>query len=156
MMLQRRELLGYLGLALVMPLSGALAQAAPQVMVYKSRTCGCCNKWIDHLRAAGFQVEAENVTDVGEYKRKFGVPADLASCHTAVVGDYIVEGHVPADDVIRMLRQEPEIIGIAVPGMPLGSPGMEAPNPQYYETVAFNAAGIVQVFATHDPAAATG
>jgi hypothetical protein len=124
---------------------------APLVQVYKSATCGCCSKWADHLRAAGFAVEATNVPDVNLYKLEYGVPPRLASCHTAVVEGYVVEGHVPADDVIRLLRQRPEILGIAVPGMPLGSPGMESSNPERYETIAFDAAGSQTVFAVHEP-----
>jgi hypothetical protein len=124
---------------------------APLVQVYKSATCGCCSKWVDHLRAAGFAVEATNVPDVNLYKLEYGVPSRLASCHTALVEGYVVEGHVPADDVIRLLRQRPEILGIAVPGMPLGSPGMESSNPERYETIAFDAAGSQTVFAVHTP-----
>ena len=125
--------------------------AAPLVQVYKSATCGCCSKWVDHLRAAGFVVEATNVPDVNLYKLEYAVPSRLASCHTALVEGYVVEGHVPADDVIRLLRQRPEILGIAVPGMPLGSPGMESSNPERYETIAFDAAGNQSVFAVHAP-----
>ena len=125
--------------------------AAPLVQVYKSATCGCCSKWVDHLRAAGFAVEATNVPDVNLYKLEYAVPSRLASCHTALVEGYVVEGHVPADDVIRLLRQRPEILGIAVPGMPLGSPGMESSNPERYETIAFDAAGNQSVFAVHAP-----
>jgi len=122
------------------------------VRVYKSPTCGCCGKWVEHLRAAGFVVEATNVADVNRYKLEYGVPRQLGSCHTATVGGYVVEGHVPAEDIIRLLNEKPDIVGIAVPGMPLGSPGMEAPNPERYETIAFDAAGNTTVFAVHDPA----
>ena len=123
----------------------------PVVQVWKSRTCGCCSKWVDHLKAAGFAVEATNVPDVNVYKAKYGVPAQLGSCHTAVVDGYVVEGHVPAIDVVRMLKLKPEITGIAVPGMPLGSPGMESPRPEKYDVVSFAADGSVEVFATHEP-----
>jgi hypothetical protein len=143
-----RQLMSVLTMA---PLAAFAESAGPMVKVYKSRTCGCCSKWVEHMRAAGFKVEAIDVPDVSPYKIKYGVTPELASCHTALVDGYVVEGHVPADDVIRMLQLRPRIVGIAVPGMPLGSPGMEAPNPERYETLAFDAAGEATVFAVHEP-----
>ena len=125
--------------------------AAPLVQVYKSATCGCCSKWVDHLRAAGFAVEATNVPDVNLYKLEYAVPSRLASCHTALVEGYVVEGHVPADDVIRLLRQRPEILGIAVPGMPTGSPGMEGRSASPYQVLSFTAEGDPAVYAEIDP-----
>lgn len=156
-MLHRRKFL--LQSLIVLASAPAVAQAekdaeeisAQVVRVYKSPTCGCCGKWVEHLRAAGFRVEATNVADVGRYKLEYGVPMQLGSCHTAIVGGYVVEGHVPANDIIRLLSEKPDIAGIAVPGMPLGSPGMEAPNPERYETIAFDEAGNLTVFAVHDP-----
>ena len=151
-MYERRQfLLRLTALMLAGPLVARAADAGPLVQVYKSPTCGCCGKWVDHLRAAGFTVQATNVADVNQYKLEYGVPIQLASCHTAIVEGYIVEGHVPADDVIKMLREKPAIKGIAVPGMPLGSPGMESPNPERYETIAFDADGNTTVFAIHEP-----
>ena len=151
-MYERRQfLLRLTALMLAGPLVARAADAGPLVQVYKSPTCGCCGKWVDHLRAAGFTVQATNVADVNQYKLEYGVPMQLASCHTAIVEGYIVEGHVPADDVIKMLREKPAIKGIAVPGMPLGSPGMESPNPERYETIAFDADGNTTVFAIHEP-----
>ena len=102
--------------------------APPLVTVYKSPTCGCCAAWVDHLRASGFTVETVDVADLDAVKRQYGIPDSLASCHTAVVGGYVVEGHVPAEDVRRLLAERPEAGGLAVPGMPVGSPGMEAPD----------------------------
>ena len=155
-MQERRKFLKHLiGLFATVPVAGWAADKNPLVQVYKSPTCGCCSKWVDHLRDAGFRVEARNVRDVNAYKLEYGLPIELASCHTAIVDGYVVEGHVPADDVIRMLRERPDIKGIAVPGMPLGSPGMESPNPERYETLAFDAAGNTSVFAVHDPASMT-
>jgi hypothetical protein len=149
---KRREFLTLLTVALAgSPLIAWAEKTGPAVQVYKSATCGCCSKWVDHLRAAGFTVEATNVADINLYKQKHGVPPQLASCHTALVDGYVIEGHVPADDVIKLLRERPEIMGIAVPGMPMGSPGMETPNPQYFETIAFNSAGPAAVFAVHKP-----
>jgi hypothetical protein len=109
----------------------------PAVVVYKNPSCTCCTKWIEHMERAGFQVTAHDVDNVGPIKRQHGVPQPLESCHTAIVGDYIVEGHVPADVVDRMLRERPAIAGIAVAGMPTGAPGMEGPNPQRYDVMAF-------------------
>lgn len=119
------------------------------VTVYKSPTCGCCGKWEDHLRAHGFTVESKPTEDVQAVKATLGVPEPLRSCHTAVVGGYVIEGHAPADDIARLLRERPEIAGLAVPGMPLGSPGMEAPSPESYDVVAFDRNGETSVFAKH-------
>ncbi len=119
---------------------------SPEMRVYKSPTCGCCAKWVEHMRAAGFDVVVEDVSDMREVKRREGVPADLASCHTAVVEGYVVEGHVPARVVRAFLEAEGSAKGIAVPGMPIGSPGMEGPNPQPYDVVAFDEAGARTVF----------
>ena len=93
--------------------------------VYKSPSCGCCGAWVDHMRSAGFQVEATDITDLRPIKNKFGVFPDLWSCHSVMIDGYVVEGHVPAREVIRLLRDRPKGIGLAVPGMPVGSPGME-------------------------------
>jgi|SRR5690606_26612378 len=103
-------------------------EAPPLVTVYKSPTCGCCSLWIDHLEENGFRVEAVDVDDLAAIKRQYGIPDALSSCHTAVVGDYVVEGHVPAEDVRRLLAERPDAGGLAVPGMPVGSPGMESPD----------------------------
>jgi hypothetical protein len=105
----------------------AAQSARPQMTVYKSPTCGCCSKWIEHMQANGFDVKAVDVDDIDKVKRERGIPADAASCHTGIVNGYLVEGHVPADAVQKMLKEKPAIAGIAVPGMPMGSPGMEVP-----------------------------
>lgn len=97
----------------------------PEVTVYKSATCGCCVQWIEHLRTHGFRVRGIDVVDVAAYRAKAGVPPRLGSCHTALVGGYVVEGHVPADVITRLLSEKPAIAGLVVPGMPIGSPGME-------------------------------
>lgn len=101
--------------------------ALPMVTVRKHPTCGCCSVWIDHLREAGFPVAAHDVEDMAAVKDAAGVPQAMASCHTAEVGGYFIEGHVPAGDIARLLRERPSARGLAVPGMPLGSPGMEHP-----------------------------
>jgi hypothetical protein len=97
----------------------------PVVTVYKSPTCGCCQSWVEHLQADGFQVEVVEMTDRSAVSGGRGVPREMGSCHTAVVGDYVVEGHVPAADIRRLLEEAPDAAGLAVPGMPIGSPGME-------------------------------
>ncbi len=115
--------LGWL-LLLLSPLA-PLAAGLPVVDVYKSPSCGCCNDWIKHLQANGFQVRAHNTDDVVSHKYRLGVPPGYGSCHTAEVGGYLVEGHVPAREIKRLLKEKPKARGLTVPGMPIGSPGME-------------------------------
>jgi hypothetical protein len=122
------------------------------VLVYKSPTCGCCTLWTEHLRANGFQVEAQNVSDARllALEQEAGIGDDLASCHTAKVGGYVVEGHVPATDIQRLLKERPPVTGIAVPGMPLGSPGMEqGGRKDSFNVIAFSKGGRRSVFASH-------
>jgi hypothetical protein len=104
--------------------------ALPPVTVYKSPSCGCCGKWVEHMREAGFTVEVRNVDNVHPVKLRAGVPVGKSSCHTAEVAGYFLEGHVPAVDVKRLVTEKPAAKGLAVPGMPLGSPGMEVPDGQ--------------------------
>ena len=104
------------------------ADALPLLTVQKHPSCGCCSVWIEHVRDAGFRVEAEDVEDMAAVKNAAGVPDSMASCHTAEVGGYFIEGHVPAADIARLLRERPAARGLALPGMPLGSPGMEHPD----------------------------
>jgi hypothetical protein len=115
--------------------------------VWKSPTCGCCALWVTHMRTNGFVPTVHDVQDVAVFKRKYGVPAALESCHTAVVGGYAFEGHVPADLLRQVLKQRPAIVGLAVPGMPMGSPGMEGPRKDAYDVIAFDKAGKTSVFA---------
>ncbi len=126
-------------------------QELPTMLVYKTEGCGCCNGWVEHLQAAGFEVDARNVTDLMSVKMDAGVPADLSSCHTALVDGYVVEGHVPADVVKSLLAERPEAAGIAVPGMPIGSPGMEGTNPRPYDVLAFDRQGGRSVYTRVDP-----
>ena len=129
----------------------ATASDLPTVLVYKTPSCGCCNGWVEHLEAAGFTVDARNVTDLMSVKRDAGVPVAMSSCHTALIDGYVVEGHVPVEQVKRLLDERPEISGIAVPGMPVGSPGMEGPNPQSYQVLAFGSDGSTGVYAEIEP-----
>ena len=125
--------------------------ADPELRVYKSPTCGCCAKWVDHMEEAGFKVSVEETVDMRGVKLRAGVPLEISSCHTTVVGDYVIEGHVPASVVKRFLEEAPEVKGITVPGMPIGSPGMEGPNPRPYEVIAFDGKGNRTVFEEVDP-----
>lgn len=103
-------------------------ESLPHVLVHKNEYCGCCNGWVEHLRKAGFHVEVRNVGNMDPVKTRVGVPAGKGSCHTAEVGGYFVEGHVPAVDIKRLLAERPGAKGLVLPGMPVGSPGMEAPD----------------------------
>lgn len=123
----------------------------PPVNVVKSPTCGCCTAWVRHLRESGFRVRTTDVDDVTRTKRELDVPRDLWSCHTATVDGYVVEGHVPASDLRRLLEERPAVAGLAVPGMPVGSPGMEGDSPEAYEVVAFGGEAGRSVFARHEP-----
>ncbi len=130
------------------------ASSDADFVVYKSPTCGCCNGWIDHLREAGYTVEAVDIPgyqDLQDRKRAEGVPGDLGSCHTATIEGYTIEGHVPAESIERLLRERPDIKGLAVPGMPIGSPGMPGPNPQAYDVIAFTGDGERSVFERAEP-----
>lgn len=130
------------------------AQQLPTVVVYKSPTCGCCEGWVQHLRAAGFAVDARDVPDnmqLMKVKSDAGVPAALQTCHTALVDGYVVEGHVPAEQIKRLLADRPDVVGIAVPGMPMGSPGMEGPGAQPYQVYSWKKDGSGEVFAEIDP-----
>jgi hypothetical protein len=121
--------------------------AGPVVTVYKSASCGCCTKWIEHVRAAGFTVVAHDTEDHTGVMGNFGVPFRLGSCHTASVGSYVIEGHVPADVIRRLLEEHPAIAGLAVPGMVTGSPGMEGPGAEHYDVVAWDRQGKTRVYA---------
>jgi hypothetical protein len=144
--MKRRDVLLTLCAALT-PLSAA---AKPSMIVYKTPTCGCCGKWVEHMRANGFDVKVNEVQSTAEYRKKYGVPERMASCHTGVVNGYTVEGHVPAADVQKLLKQRPKARGIAVPGMPIGSPGMEqGPGRQAYSVILFDDQGNLTQFTSY-------
>lgn len=128
-----------------------VAGGAPVISVYKSPTCGCCSDWVDHVKAAGFAVEVHDVDNLSDIKADAGVPATARSCHTAIVGGYAIEGHVPAATIQRLLREKPAIAGLAVAGMPTGSPGMEVPGQpaDKYDVLAFEADGSTSVYESH-------
>ncbi|HEX2188029.1 MAG TPA: DUF411 domain-containing protein [Longimicrobiaceae bacterium] len=132
------------------PSAATVASAAasgPTITVYKSPTCGCCTKWEDHLREHGFEVVSVARNDVSPVKREHGVPQAMQSCHTGVVDGYAIEGHVPADVIRKLLAERPQVKGIAVPGMPMGSPGMEGPHKDDYEVFTFDETGPREVYA---------
>ncbi len=125
-----------------------LYAAGPAVTVYKDPTCGCCSLWVKHLQENGFEVTVHEVENMAEYKQKYGVPKSAQSCHTGIVDGYTIEGHVPATEIHRLLKERPQAKGLAVPGMPVGSPGMEVPNvpAQSYKVLLFKADGTTSVY----------
>ncbi len=127
----------------------ALASGQPVLDVYKSPYCGCCGAWEQHMAAAGFTVRSHPVQDVPAQRQKLGMPEAYGSCHTARVGGYLIEGHVPAADVQRLLAEQPAAIGLAVPGMPQGSPGMDSPRAQAYDTLLIRKDGRARVYQHH-------
>ena len=145
--MQRRTVLSALALTAALP-TLSFAKNQPVINVYKSATCGCCTEWISHLEQNGFKVNAHNVPNTAAYRSKFGVPPALGSCHTGVIDGYALEGHVPAADIKRLLAEKPKAKGLAVPGMPMGSPGMEvAGEPaDAYDVLLFQADGKTRVY----------
>jgi hypothetical protein len=126
-------------------------QQAVTMQVYKTPSCGCCGQWVEHLRVLGFIVKTSDVDSIAKVRERHGVPKQLASCHTAIAGEYVIEGHVPAADIQRLLKERPSVIGISVPGMPIGSPGMEVQGSrvQPYDVIAFDKAARTRVFSSH-------
>lgn len=138
----RRVLLQCIGVGALVVASPALAASPlPKVVVNKDPNCGCCQAWAEHLKAAGFPVDVIARQDMASVKTSLGVPDDLVSCHTAVVDGYVVEGHVPAQAIKRLLAERPAGKGVAAPGMPMGSPGMEGGAPETFDVVLFGPAG---------------
>ena len=131
----------------------AVAADPPTVQVFKSPTCGCCAAWVRHLKDAGFAVKVTDYADMAPVKQQYRIPPQYSSCHTAVVDGYVIEGHVPAADIVKLLKGRPQVRGLVVPGMPIGSPGMEGPDPERYDVLALGATGATTVFATHQPPA---
>jgi hypothetical protein len=152
--MQRRSFLRALALGAVS--AGALAplaQAAKPLAidVYKSPLCGCCEDWVKHLRSNGFTVTVHDVEDTGVYRKRFGMPERFGSCHTGYIGGYAIEGHVPAADIRKLLATKPRAVGLAVPGMPVGSPGMEqGPRKDPFDVLIVKADGAASVFASYN------
>lgn len=131
---------------LTMVLLPSFAALATEVIVYKDPKCGCCSKWVEHMRTNGFEVKVEDVPNIGDIKKEQGIPRELGACHTSLVDGYKVEGHVPADVVKRLLSERPKVAGIAVPGMPMGSPGMEGPTRNSYDILTFGGEDGITVY----------
>ena len=148
--LNRRAIL--LGLPAFAAAAGVAHAAPRQITIYKTPWCGCCGGWVTHMRRAGFGTNVVEVQDLAPIRDKYGVPFRLSSCHTGVIAGYVVEGHVPPADVTRLLKERPKALGIVVPGMPIGSPGMESARgeSEAYETLLLlNRSGQTRVFARH-------
>lgn len=147
-MIKRRAV--FLGLVLL-PIATRTASAKPAMIVFKDPNCGCCGAWVDHVRAAGFAAEVRIEPQMHQTKTRLGVPMELASCHTAIVDGFLIEGHVPAEAIHNVLRERPAIAGIAVPGMPIGSPGMEVPGqrPDPFDVIGFTRSGGRMVFSSY-------
>ena len=137
--IDRRHVLWLVASGVVLSATGAGAETLPSVLVFRNPTCGCCHKWVEHLTANGFDVTVRDAPNLKPIKEQLGVPADLASCHTAQIGSYVVEGHVPSAAIKKLLAEKPEGRGLAVPGMPAGSPGMEGDAPEIYDVFLFGA-----------------
>jgi hypothetical protein len=150
--MKRRTVLTSLAAAVgALSLPVVAKEALPQVQVFKNPSCGCCGAWVDHMKAAGFAVNVTEVDDTSVARRKYGLPDRFGSCHTAVVAGYVVEGHVPANDVKKLLAMKPVAIGLAVPGMPVGSPGMEmGSRKDPYQVLLIATDGRERVFATYN------
>lgn len=138
--LARRTAFGIFAAALVDPLSSVSAQVST-ILVHKDPNCGCCAGWVQHLKDAGFTVTIQETAQLRAIRKRLGVPSDLAACHTAEVAGYVIEGHVPASAIRELLEKRPVALGLAVPGMPVGSPGMEGGTPQKYDVVIFENSG---------------
>ena len=136
-------------IALLMLIIVTLPARAADITVYKSPLCGCCGAWVAHMRKAGHSMKVIEMEDLTAIKKMTGVGEHLQSCHTAVVDGYVIEGHVPASDVARLLSEKPSARGLSVPGMPIGSPGMEGPDPETYDVLLFGKDGSSKVFARH-------
>jgi hypothetical protein len=149
--MHRRRFLSFVAAATLSGVGHAAKPALPPMTVYKTPECGCCGKWVEHVRAAGFRVAVHDVESTAAYREKAGVPRTLAGCHTALVGGYTVEGHVPAADVKKLLAQRPAARGLVVPQMPQTSPGMDRPHGEAWDVLLLAKDGSTHVF-THYPA----
>lgn len=153
------KMLKYLAVAAAVAVPAYASQAGQKpaaadgqaITVYRTATCGCCGKWVDHLKTAGFTPTVHIVENTDTAPPAKGVPAQLRSCHSATLEGYNVEGHVPAEVIRQLLKERPKVQGIAVPGMPAGSPGMESPSPVAYDVVAYDASGKTSVFKRVEP-----
>jgi hypothetical protein len=147
---RRNFFMGVAAVAAVSSLPAVAAPSATEVQVFKSPTCGCCSSWVEHMRAAGFTVKVTEVDDTTAARKRLGLPDRYGSCHTATIGGYVLEGHVPAPEVKRLLAAKPKAIGLAVPGMPPSAPGMDVPGRKDpYQVLLIDASGQSTVFANY-------
>jgi hypothetical protein len=142
----KRRQFACLALATTIGLPALARRAAPTIEVFKSESCGCCGAWVEHLKANGFATRVTNVDNPSDYRQRAGIPDELGSCHTGLVGGYAIEGHVPAAEIKRLLAEKPKARGLAVPAMPLGSPGMEGPRKDPYDVFLVDAKGRATVY----------
>ena len=147
--MKRRNALAVITSLILLAISSPSQSPGPLVTVFKTPTCACCGKWVEHLKANGFAVKVQEVRDTSSYERQYHVPRTMVSCHTAVVNGYTIEGHVPAADIKRLLNERTKAVGLAVPGMPVGSPGMEAARSEPYSVYAFDESGNTSVYAKY-------
>ena len=145
MTLKKMTTMTLLGLACI----SAYAKNLPVVDVYETTSCPCCKEWDAHMRQNGFEVRSHYVNDPSIKRAEYGMPHRYGSCHTARIDGYTIEGHVPASDIKQLLKTRPQAVGLSVPGMVQGSPGMESPNPQHYDTLLIQSDGTAQSFARH-------
>ena len=140
-------------LAALLVIGGVMAMQSPlvaaEITVYKSPACRCCSKWVEYLEANGFTVTVKDRRDLTRVKQELGIQQQLRGCHTGVIDGYVIEGHVPADDIRRLLAEKPAVRGLAVPGMPVGSPGMEGPRPRRYKVLSVDQQGNISTYARH-------
>ncbi len=147
--MKRRNILVAITSFVALAISSPSQSSGPLITVFKTPTCGCCGKWVEHLKANGFTVKVQEVNDTSAYERQYRVPRNMVSCHTAVVNGYTIEGHVPAAEIKRLLNERPKAVGLAVPGMPVGSPGMEAAHSEEYSVFVFDESGHASVYARY-------
>lgn len=147
--MKRRTFLEIAGTMAIVGSRTAIAAPAPSIDVYKSPTCGCCSQWVRHMRGNGFSVAVHDVDDLDAVRARAGVPRALASCHTAWVDGYVLEGHVPAADVRKLLTERPKAVGLTVPGMPASAPGMDVPGAIPYDVLLFQADGATRTWNTY-------
>ena len=141
-----RQIVSRTALAMSLCIPLAAMAAAPVIDAFKSESCGCRTGWVEHLKANGFTTRVKNIDNPSDYRERGGIPDHLGSCHTGMVGGYAIEGHVPASEIKRLLAEKPKAKGLAVPGMPLGSPGMEGPRKDPYDVLLVHADGRTSVY----------
>ena len=147
--MKRRNILVAITSLIVLAISSPSQSSGPLITVFKTPTCGCCGKWVEHLKANGFTVKVLEVNDTSAYERQYRVPRTMESCHTAIVNGYTIEGHVPGTEIKRLLNEKPKTVGLAVPGMPVGSPGMEAAHSEAFSVLIFDESGHGSVYARY-------